>query len=127
MMRKKIIETSDAPAASGAYSQAIQAGKTVYISGQLPLAPGAAELADSIEKQIIQVLDNLSAMAKAAGGSLDDVVKLNIFMTDLSHFPLINEMLPRYFSKPYPARTTIGVLALPRGAMVEMDVILVLP
>jgi reactive intermediate/imine deaminase len=127
-MTKKAIHTDLAPAAIGTYSQAIQSGKTVYLSGQIPLDPASMTLVeDSIEAQIHRVFDNLKAVAEAAGGSMDDIVKLNVFLTDLAHFAKVNEIMSTYFNQPYPARAAIGVAALPRGAVVEMDGILVLP
>lgn len=127
-MTKKAIHTPLAPAAIGTYSQAIQSGKTVYLSGQIPLDPESMTLVDGpIETQINRVFDNLKAVAEASGGSLNDIVKLNVFLTDLSHFAKVNEIMSGYFSEPYPARAAIGVSALPRGAAVEMDGILVLP
>lgn len=127
-MSKQAIRTRKAPAAIGPYSQAVRSGETVYLSGQIPLDPETMEPAGpDIRGQIEQVLDNLRAVAVAAGASLDDVVKLTVYLTDLSHFPLVNEVMTGYFSEPYPARAAIGVAALPRGAAVEMDAILVLP
>lgn len=122
----QVIHTSEAPAAIGTYSQAIQCGHTVYLSGQIPLDPETMELcSDDIFLQIKQVLDNLEAVCKAAGGSLAQIVKLNVYLTDLSHFPLINEVMSQYFTAPYPARAAIGIAALPRGSQVEMDGIMV--
>lgn len=123
-MTKEIIQTDLAPAAIGTYSQAVKYGTTVYMSGQIPLDPVTMEVVIGIEKQIERVFDNLQAVAKAAGGSLDDVVKLNIFLTDLKDFDLINTIMARYFSVPYPARAAIGVAELPKGVPVEMDAIL---
>jgi reactive intermediate/imine deaminase len=121
------IHSSAAPAAIGTYSQAIRAGNTVYLSGQIPLDPERMELVGgSAREQIRQVLDNLSEVAKAAGGSLANIAKLNVFLTDLADFPLVNEVMSEYFSEPYPARAAIGVAALPKNATVEMDAILVL-
>lgn len=125
-MSKTVITSPNAPAAIGTYSQAIKAGNTVYLSGQIPLDPKTMELVEGFEEQTVQVFENLKAMIEAAGGSFQDVVKLNIFLTDLSHFAKVNEVMGRYFQQPYPARAAIGVAALPRGAMVEMDGILVL-
>lgn len=125
-MSKTVITSPNAPAAIGTYSQAIQAGNTVYLSGQIPLDPKTMELVEGFEEQTVQVFENLKAVIEAAGGSFQDVVKLNIFLTDLSHFAKVNEIMGRYFQQPYPARAAIGVAALPRGAMVEMDGILVL-
>lgn len=120
------IHTDEAPAAIGTYSQAIRCGDTVYLSGQIPLSPQTMQMcSDDIRQQIDQVLDNLAAVCKASGGSLADIVKLSVYLVDLSHFPLINDAMTRYFTKPYPARAAIGVSALPRGALVEMDGIMV--
>ena len=123
---KSVISTPNAPAAIGTYSQAVQVGGTVYLSGQIPLDPRTMQLVDGIEAQITRVFDNLAAVANAAGGSLNDVVKLNVFLTDLAHFAKVNEIMAAYFQVPYPARAAIGVAALPRGAQVEMDAIMVL-
>jgi reactive intermediate/imine deaminase len=124
-MTREIIRTDAAPAAIGTYSQAVRVADAVYLSGQIPLQPATMELVDGdMERQIRQVFDNLAAVAQAAGGSLADVVKLNVFLTDLSHFPLVNQVMSEYFSEPYPARAAIGVAALPKGAEVEMDAIL---
>ena len=121
------INTKLAPEAIGTYSQAIKCGDTVYLSGQIPLDPQTMQMcSDDIKLQIDQVLDNLSAVCEAAGGSLASIVKLSVYLTDLSHFPLINEAMSRYFSEPYPARAAIGVAALPRGSQVEMDGVMVL-
>ncbi len=122
----KAIHTSSAPAAIGTYSQAIRAGNTVYLSGQIPLDPDSMELVSGTREQIRQVLDNLSAVAAAAGGSLANIAKLNVFLIDMADFPLVNEAMAEYFSEPYPARAAIGVAALPKNAAVEMDAILVL-
>lgn len=126
-MSKQIIETAAAPRAIGTYSQAVRAGDTVYLSGQIALDPATMELVAGIEQQIHQVFANLRAVAEAAGAGLDQVVKLNVFLTDLAHFPRVNEIMAGYFSQPYPARAAVGVAALPRGALVEMDAVLVLP
>ena len=126
-MPREIIKTDQAPAAIGVYSQAVKVGNTVYLSGQIPLDPATMQLvAGDMEAQIRQVFDNLAAVARAAGGSLADTVKLNVFLTDLSHFALLNQLMAEYFQEPYPARAAIGVAALPRGAQVEMDAVLVL-
>ena len=125
-MSKTVITSPNAPAAIGTYSQAIKAGNTVYLSGQIPLDHKTMELVEGFEEQTVQVFENLKAVIEAAGGTFQDVVKLNIFLTDLSHFAKVNEVMGRYFQQPYPARAAIGVAALPRGAMVEMDGILVL-
>lgn len=126
-MPREIIKTDNAPQAIGTYSQAIKVGDTVYLSGQIPLIPKTAELVGAeMEAQIRRVFDNLAAVADAAGGSLADVVKLNIFLTDLAHFPLVNQVMAEYFAEPYPARAAIGVASLPKGAGVEMDAVMVL-
>ena len=122
---RQIIATDQAPQAIGTYSQAVQVGTTVYLSGQIPLEPTTMKMVDGdMEAQIRRVFDNLSAVAAAAGGVLADVVKLNIFLTDLDHFPLVNQVMSEYFQVPYPARAAIGVAALPKGAGVEMDAIM---
>jgi reactive intermediate/imine deaminase len=127
-MSRRIIETDRAPKAIGTYSQAVQVGDTVYLSGQIPLDPATMNLVEGgPDAQIRRVFDNLAAVAEASGGGLADIVKLNIFLTDLSQFPLVNEIMAGYFSHPYPARAAIGVASLPRGAGVEMDAVLVLP
>jgi reactive intermediate/imine deaminase len=126
-MAKTIIHTDDAPQAIGTYSQAVKVDNTVYISGQIPLDPASMEVVSGgIEAEIIRVFDNLKAVATASGGSLADVVKLNIFLTDLSNFPIVNEIMAQYFQQPYPARAAIGVAALPKGVGVEMDAVLVI-
>lgn len=126
-MAREIISTDRAPQAIGTYSQAIKVDNTVYLSGQIPLDPVSMQLVEGdMQAQITRVFDNLQAVAQAAGGDLRDVVKLNVFLTDLSHFPLVNEIMARYFTEPYPARAAIGVAALPRGAGVEMDAVLML-
>jgi reactive intermediate/imine deaminase len=125
-MSKKIIQTTAAPAAIGTYSQAVQVGQTVYLSGQIGLDPAGMQMVEGIDAQIHRVFQNLAAVAAAAGGSLGDVVKLNIFLTDLTHFPQVNEIMAGYFSQPYPARAAVGVAALPRGALVEADGVLYL-
>ncbi|ASK35937.1 RidA family protein [Alloalcanivorax mobilis] len=127
MSNRSVINTDRAPAAIGTYSQAIKAGSTVYLSGQIPLDPATMELVGGegdMQAQIRRVFDNLSAVCEAAGGGLQDIVKLNIFLTDLSHFALVNEIMAGYFQQPYPARAAIGVAALPKGAGVEMDAIM---
>lgn len=124
-MSKEIIKTEKAPQAIGTYSQAVKTGNTVYMSGQIPLLPETMEMVEGdIAEQIKQVFDNLTAVAEAAGGSLADIVKLNIFLTDLSHFPVVNEVMSQYFSEPYPARAAIGVASLPKDAGVEMDAVM---
>jgi reactive intermediate/imine deaminase len=126
-MAKEPIQTSKAPAAIGPYSQAIRAGNTVYLSGQIPLNPATMEIVKGdIRAQIRQVFDNLAAVAEAAGGSLADAVRLTVYLTDLANFPLVNEIMAEYCEQPYPARAAIGVAQLPRGAAVEVDGILVL-
>jgi reactive intermediate/imine deaminase len=126
MGERRTIQTPRAPAAIGTYSQAVRAGSTVYLSGQIPLDPATMKLVDaSIEAQIRRVFDNLSAVAEAAGGSLADVVKLTVYLTDLGNFATVNEIMAEYFQEPYPARAAIGIAALPRGAAVEIDAILV--
>jgi reactive intermediate/imine deaminase len=127
-MAKSIIKTDQAPKAIGTYSQAVRVGDTVYLSGQIPLVPETMELVSGdIEAEIRRVFENLRAVARAANGSLADVVKLNVFLTDLTHFPSVNQVMADYFEEPYPARAAIGVAALPKGARVEMDAIMVLP
>jgi reactive intermediate/imine deaminase len=124
-MQKTIIKTDRAPAAIGTYSQAVRAGNTVYLSGQIPLDPDRGELVTGdIAVQIRQVFDNLKAVAEAAGGSLDDAVKLTVYLTDLGHFPAVNEIMAEYFSEPYPARAAVGIASLPRNAEVEAEAIL---
>ena len=126
-MKKEIISTDKAPKAIGTYSQAVKMGNTVYLSGQIPLDPKTMELVEGdISVQIQRVFENLSAVCKAAGGRLDDIVKLNIFLTDLSHFATVNKIMARYFEQPYPARAAIGVASLPKNAEIEMDGIMVL-
>ena len=125
-MSKTIINSPKAPAAIGTYSQAVKVGNTVYLSGQIPLDPQTMELVEGFEEQTVQVFENLKAVIEEAGGSFKDVVKLGIFLTDLSHFAKVNEIMGRYFQQPYPARAAIGVAALPKGAQVEMDAILVI-
>ena len=126
-MARTIISTDSAPEAIGTYSQAIRTGDTVFLSGQIPLIPETMALVEGdIRDQIHQVFRNLTAVAEAAGGSLADTVKLNVYLTDLSHFPVVNEVMAEYFQQPYPARAAVGVAALPKGAEVEMDAIMVL-
>lgn len=125
-MTKTIITTDQAPAAIGTYSQAVKVGKTVYLSGQIGLDPTTMQLVEGVEAQIHRVFANLAAVAEAAGGSLADVVKLNVFLTDLGHFTQVNEIMARYFTQPYPARAAVGVASLPRGALVEADAVLAL-
>ncbi len=124
-MTREVISTDKAPQAIGTYSQAVKVGSTVYLSGQIPLIPETMEMvAGDMEAQIVRVFDNLAAVAQAAGGDLNDIAKLNIFLTDLSHFPLVNEVMARYFTQPYPARAAIGVASLPKDAGVEMDAVM---
>lgn len=127
MAEKHIIATDKAPAAIGTYSQAVKVGDTVYLSGQIPLVPNTMEMvSNDFSEQAIQVFENLKAVCEAAGGSLADIAKLNIFLTDLSHFATVNEIMGRYFSQPYPARAAIGVKELPKGSQLEMDAIMAL-
>jgi len=126
-MKKTVIHTDLAPAAIGPYSQAIRVDNTVYLSGQIPLVADTMVLvSDKIEAQIEQVFKNLRAVTCAAGGGLDDIVKLNIYLTDMADFPLVNELMGRYFSEPYPARAAIGVAELPKASLVEMDAVMAL-
>jgi reactive intermediate/imine deaminase len=126
-MSRKVIHTDAAPHAIGTYSQAVQVGDTVYLSGQIPLVPDTMEMVEgNMEAQIRRVFDNLTAVAAAAGGSLADIAKLNIFLTDLGHFPLVNQVMADYFQEPYPARAAVGVASLPKDAQVEMDAVMVL-
>lgn len=126
-MTKTIISTEKAPQAIGPYSQAVKINHTVYLSGQIPLVPDTMELLEGdMRAQITQVLHNLSAVAKASGGSLANVAKLNVYLTDLGNFSLVNELMSEFFSEPYPARAVIGVAELPKAALVEMDAVLVL-
>jgi len=127
-MTRSIISTENAPQVIGTYSQAVKIDNTVYLSGQIPLMPETMELVEGdMRTQITQVFNNLTAVAEASGGSLADVVKLNIYLTDLGHFPLVNEVMSEYFSQPYPARAALGVSELPKASQVEMDAVLVLP
>ena len=126
MANKYIVQTPDAPAAIGTYSQAVRMDNTVYLSGQIGLDPNSMQMVEGIEAQVHRVFQNLRAVAAAAGGSLDDVVKLNIFLTDLGHFAKVNEIMATYFHQPYPARAAVGVASLPRDALVEADGVLVL-
>ena len=126
-MQKDIIHTDLAPSAIGTYSQAVKVNQTVYLSGQIPLLPDTMELIKGdIYIQIEQVLKNLTAVTQAAGGGLSDIVKLNIYLTDLNDFPVANQLMAQYFTQPYPARAAIGVAALPKGCSVEMDAVMVL-
>ncbi|HCI01739.1 MAG: reactive intermediate/imine deaminase [Oceanospirillaceae bacterium] len=127
MTDRQIIATENAPAAIGTYSQAVRVGDTVYISGQIPLDPATMEVCSQVfADQTRQVFDNLAAVAKAAGGDLSDIVKLSIFMTDLSHFPTVNEIMADYFQLPYPARAAVGVKELPKAVQIEMEAIMVM-
>ncbi|WP_455196656.1 RidA family protein [Kaarinaea lacus] len=124
-MARQIIQTDKAPKAIGTYSQAVKCGTTVYCSGQIPLDPATMNLVEGdMSAQVKRVFDNLQAVAEAAGGSLADVAKLNVFLTDLGHFALVNEIMAEYFQEPYPARAAIGVASLPKSAQVEMDAVL---
>jgi len=126
-MTREIIHTDKAPKAIGTYSQAVKIDNTVYLSGQIPLVPETMELVEGdIKVQIQRVFDNLKAVTQAAGGDLKDIAKLNIFLTDLSHFPIVNETMAEYFVEPYPARAAIGVASLPKAAEVEMDAVMVM-
>ncbi|HQO30293.1 MAG TPA: Rid family detoxifying hydrolase [Accumulibacter sp.] len=125
-MSRTIVSTTQAPAAIGTYSQAVRVGNTVYLSGQIGLDPQSMQLVDGIDAQIVRVFDNLQAVARAAGGTLADVVKLTVYLTDLANFAKVNEVMSQYFALPFPARAAIGAAALPRGALVEADAIMVL-
>lgn len=127
-MSKAIIQTESAPAAIGTYSQAVKAGNTVYLSGQIPLVPETMEMvSEEFSEQAHQVFKNLSAVCEAAGGQINDMVKVNIFLTDLGQFATVNEVMSQYFDQPYPARAAIQVSALPKGAQIEIDGVVVLP
>ena len=123
---RNIVVTPKAPAAIGTYSQAVNVNDTVYLSGQIGLNPATGEMVDGIDAQITQVFENLKAVTEAAGGSLNHIVKLNVFLTDLGNFAKVNETMARYFSEPYPARAAVGVASLPRGAQIEADAVMVL-
>jgi reactive intermediate/imine deaminase len=125
-MPRQIIQTPNAPAAIGTYSQAVKVGNTVYCSGQIGLDSKTMQMADGIDAQIKRVLDNLKAVAEAAGGTLNDAVRINVFLTDLRHFAKVNEIMATYLTQPYPARAAVGVASLPRDALVEIDAVLVL-
>ena len=125
-MSRQIISTPKAPAAIGTYSQAVRVGATVYLSGQIGLDPVGMQLEEGFEAQTVRVFENLKAVAEAAGGSLADVVKLTLYLTDLGNFAKVNEIMARYFSEPFPARAAVGVASLPRGAQVEADAVMVL-
>ena len=127
MPNRSTIQTDQAPEAIGPYSQAIKVGDTVYLSGQIPLVPATMTLVDGdMDAQVRQVFDNLAAVCEAAGGALRNIVKLNIYLTDLSHFGLVNDLMSEYLDQPYPARAALGVAALPKGAGVEMDAVMVI-
>ncbi|MCL2162223.1 MAG: RidA family protein [Betaproteobacteria bacterium] len=125
-MSRKIVSTSKAPAAIGVYSQAVRVGDTVYCSGQIGLAPESGQLAEGFEAQAVQVFENLKAVAEASDGTLAQVVRITLYLTDLGHFGKVNEIMARYFTEPYPARAAVGVKELPRGALIEADAILFL-
>ena len=125
-MSRQVIHTENAPAAIGTYSQAILVGNTLYLSGQIGLDPYSMELVEGFEAQVRRVFDNLKAVCEAAGGSLADIAKLNIFLIDLSHFQLVNQIMGEYFAQPYPARAALGVASLPKGALVEMDGVVII-
>ena len=126
MTNKQIIQTPDAPAAIGTYSQAVRVNGTVYLSGQIGLDPSTMQMVEGIEAQIHRVFQNLRAVSSAADSSFDDLVKLNVYLTDLAHFAKVNEIMSGYFQTPYPARAAVGVKELPRGALVEADAVMVL-
>jgi len=127
-MSKSVIQTSQAPAAIGTYSQAVKAGNTVYLSGQIPLVPNTMEMvSEDFEAQAVQVFENIKAVVNAAGGTTANLVKVNIFLTDLGQFAKVNEVMARYFDQPYPARAAVQVSALPKGAQIEIDAVMVLP
>ncbi len=123
---KQTIHTAAAPQAIGTYSQAVRSGDTVYMSGQIGLDPQSMQMVDGIDAQIVRVFENLKAVAAAAGGSLDDAVRVTVYLTDLAHFARVNETMAKYFHEPYPARAAVGVASLPRGALVEIDAVLAL-
>lgn len=123
-MSRKIIHTARAPKAIGTYSQAVQVDKTVYFAGQIGLDPDSMQMVEGIDAQIRRVLDNLKAVAEAAGGTLNDVVRFTVYLTDLTHFARVNEIMAGYLSEPYPARAAVGVASLPRGALVEIDAVM---
>lgn len=126
MAIKEIIKTQKAPAAIGTYSQAVKVGSTVYMSGQIGLDPKHMELVDGVEAQVRRVFENLKAVTEAAGGSMDNIVKLNVFLIDLSNFALVSQVMEEYFTVPYPARAAVGVASLPKGALVEADAVMAL-
>ncbi len=121
---KSIIQTNDAPAAIGTYSQAVRAGDTVYLSGQIPLDPKSMQIVEGFENQVKRVFDNLQAVARAAGGDFSRVARVTIYLVDLANFPKLNEIMATYFREPYPARVTVGVASLPRGSQVEIDAVM---
>jgi reactive intermediate/imine deaminase len=125
-MSKRIVSTPSAPAAIGTYSQAVVADRTIYLSGQIGLDPATMTMVEGFEAQTVRVFENLKAVAEAAGGSLSDAVKLNLYLVDLANFGKVNEIMSRYFQQPYPARAAVGVKELPRGALIEADAVLVL-
>jgi reactive intermediate/imine deaminase len=125
-MTKEIIQTKNAPEAIGTYSQAVKIGNTIYLSGQIALDPASMQLAEGIEAQIHQVFKNLKSVVEASGAQLSDIVKINIYLTDLSHFALVNTVMGEYFTKPYPARAAVGVASLPRNALIEADGVVVI-
>jgi reactive intermediate/imine deaminase len=125
-MSRKIIATSAAPAAIGPYSQAVAVGNTVYLSGQIGLDPATMQLVEGIDAQIVRVFENLKAVSEAAGATLNDAVRVTIYLTDLAHFAKVNDVMAQYFTVPYPARAAVGVKALPRDALVEADAVLVI-
>lgn len=127
-MSKSIIQTDNAPAAIGTYSQAVKAGTTVYLSGQIPLVPETMQLvSDDFAEQATQVFENIKAVCEAAGGTTNDLVKVNIYLLDLGNFATVNEIMAKYFNKPYPARAAIGIKALPKDALIEIDGVMELP
>ena len=127
-MPKSVIQTSNAPAAIGTYSQAAKAGNTVYLSGQIPLVPSTMEMvSENFEEQAVQVFENIQAVVTASGGKMENLVKVNIFLTDLGEFAKVNEVMARYFTEPYPARAAVQVSALPKGSQIEIDGVMVLP
>lgn len=126
MVAKQIIQTNLAPTAIGTYSQAVRVGGTVYLSGQIGLDPASMQLVEGIEAQIHRVFQNLKAVAEASGGSMNDIVKINIFLTDLANFARVNTIMAEYFAEPYPARAAVGVATLPRNALVEADAVMML-
>jgi reactive intermediate/imine deaminase len=124
-MTRQIVSTPKAPAAIGTYSQAVKAGNTVYMSGQIGLDPATMQMVEGIDAQVVRVFENLKAVAEAAGATLDDAVKFNIYLTDLANFAKVNEVMAKYVAQPYPARAAVGVKELPRGALIEAEAVLV--